>query len=293
MSSDVSSDDTASGFAINAVRLRSRDAERVAEFYERVVGLTRRPLGFEADGIALGAPGAPTLLEVIEDASAKTPPRGAAGLFHTAFLLPERADLAAWLAAADAEGVALEGAADHGVSEAVYLSDPDGNGVEVYADRPVEAWDWAAPGELRIVTRRLNRGDLSAAAAGRRWTGAPARARIGHVHLRVGNPPAAQAFLERALGFATMQSGPDMAFLSRDGYHHHIAVNSWGSAGATPRGPDWLGLAAVAVSFRDRPAFEAAAAALLSDAEAEARRTGDTVAFVDRDGHAFRLRLRP
>lgn len=234
--------------AIGGVTLAARDAPRLAAFYAGLLGLEARPDPAEPDALQLGNGAAPAMLRLLHRPQAR-PERGdEPGLFHTAFLLPGRAALAGWLHHALARGTRLEGASDHGVSDALYLSDPEGNGIEVYADRPRADWPRPVPKEpappagegVAMVTRRLDLHALLAEAPGPAL--APAETRIGHVHLRAGDLGATEAWYA-ALGLAVTQRMPQASFLASGGYHHHVAVNTWRSAGTRPEG--LAGLAAL------------------------------------------------
>ena len=170
----------------------------------------------------------------------------AAGLFHTAFLLPSRPDLGRWLRHAAEDGTRLDGAADHLVSEAVYLHDPEGNGVEIYADRPRTEWRWQG-NQVVMANDRLDMIGLRALAS-EAWHGAPAATSIGHVHLQVGAIAAAERFYADQLGFAVTRRGPSALFMSTGGYHHQLAANTWESAGAGLRDAACAGLAAVTLA---------------------------------------------
>lgn len=220
--------------AVREVRLLVRDLPRLAAFYTTAIGLAiheKLP-----DRITLGA--ARPFLTLATRPGLARPEPGAPGLFHTAFLLPDRRDLGDWLDHARATGLQLAGASDHVVSEAIYLDDPEGNGIEVYADRPVEAWHDAG-GQLAITTRRLA---TRAIPRGQGWQGAPGATRIGHVHLRVADVAAAEAFWT-GQGFDMMARYPGASFFGAGGYHHQIAANVWNSAGRPPLRPDAPGLA--------------------------------------------------
>ncbi|MGL4243415.1 MAG: VOC family protein, partial [Beijerinckiaceae bacterium] len=173
------------------------------------------------------------------------------GLFHTAFVLPDRASLGRWFLRAYQLGVPFEGASDHAVSEAFYLSDPEGNGIEVYVDRPRTEWRKETDGGVHMTTARM---DVESVVAEGREKGDgdgrfPFTARIGHVHLKVGDAAEAERFYTSTFGFdVTHRRAPDAVFLSTGGYHHHLAANSWMSRGAGPRASDALGLAEVALA---------------------------------------------
>lgn len=227
--------------SVSRVGLRARDAEALATFYRTVLGLEE--LSRDGETIVLGARERP-LLVIEADGAAKPDDPKSAGLFHTAFLLPSRADLGRWINFAVANRIAVDGASDHLVSEALYLSDPEGNGIEIYADRARD--DWAMNGDqIAMATERLNIPALVGAVpegdAG--WQGAPENSVIGHVHLRAGDPAEAEAWWRDAFGFDTMaRYGPSAVFLSSGGYHHHIGANSWSSAGAGLRDASRSGL---------------------------------------------------
>ena len=240
MTAETKSDTT---LAIGSVTLVVHDLEGMARFYREAVGLAEIART-GADEIVLGA-GGTALLTLRRDAAARRRTRREAGLFHTAFLLPRRADLAAWVAHAAAGGAPVGGASDHLVSEALYLSDPEGNGIEIYADRPAEGWRRRGS-EVVMDTLPLDFASLATAVEGP-WRGAPAGTTIGHVHLQVGNLPDAEAFYAGRLGLDITSRIPGALFYSADGYHHHLATNIWSSRAAGPRDLPSTGLAEVAL----------------------------------------------
>ena len=216
------------------VRLQVADLDRSLAYYTGVLGL--RPLAAARGTATLGAGDEP-LVELVERAGAQpVPRRGRLGLYHFALLLPDRPSLGRLLAHLAALGVAA-GSADHAVSEALYLTDPDGLGIEVYADRPRERWRVAGR-ELAMTTEPLDLADLRRAAGDESWIGMPAATRVGHVHLFVGSLEQAEAFYHAALGFdKVVWSYPGALFFSAGGYHHHLGTNTW-AAGAAPAGED-------------------------------------------------------
>ena len=228
---------------IDHVVLTVRDLDGVARFYETMLGLSVRER--TPRRAALGT--AERTLLVLEAApDAPAAPEGSAGLYHTAFLLPDRASLGAFLAHVRDSGLTLDGAADHAVSEAVYLHDPEGNGIEVYRDRPRSDWqvDGAA---IHMENTRLDFGGILDA-ADTPWQAMPDGSVVGHVHLCVGDTAAAEAFWQETLGFAlTARFATSASFLATGGYHHHIGVNTWHSKGAGPR-PASAGLRSVHLS---------------------------------------------
>jgi catechol 2,3-dioxygenase len=222
---------------ISRVVLTVRDLPGVADFYQRTLGLI--DLSRSTDRVALGVDGR-TVLDLIGDPAARQATPREAGLFHTAFLMPSRPALARWLIHAANSGVQLQGASDHLVSEAIYLADPEGNGIEVYVDRPRDRWH-GADGAIRMATERLDLNDL-ARAADAPWSGAPDGMVVGHVHLQVGAVPEAEAFYSGQLGLPVMARYPGAAFYGSGGYHHHIATNVWNSRGAGLRNQPSTGL---------------------------------------------------
>jgi catechol 2,3-dioxygenase len=234
---------SAAPLEVARVALVVNDLAAVARFYEGALGLER--LGSDGGTVRLGA-GGRALLELRGDPAAPRAGRREAGLFHTAFLLPSRGALGAWLRHAADLGLPLQGASDHIVSEALYLSDPEGNGIEVYADRPRERWT-APDGTVRMSTDPLDAEGLLAAAAAP-WAGAPEGTVVGHVHLQVGDVAEAERFYAGALGLEVMARYPGAAFLATGGYHHHLGVNAWTSRGAGPRRPEATGLAEVVLA---------------------------------------------
>jgi catechol 2,3-dioxygenase len=229
---------------IGAVGLAVRDLDRTIAFYRDVIGLD--VLTQEQSRAEMGAGDAAFL--ILEHRPAVRPDdRRAAGLFHTAFLMPRRTDLARFLRHLAFGGTPVSGVADHRVSEAIYLDDPEGNGVEVYADRSAQEWQRNGTA-ITITTEPLDITGLMAAADGAPpFDRAPSGLRIGHVHLRVGDVARAEHFYGDILGLDVTARVRGAAFLSSGGYHHHIAANVWSSAGADIRdsgraGLAWLGL---------------------------------------------------
>ncbi|HXF98506.1 MAG TPA: VOC family protein [Gaiellaceae bacterium] len=220
---------------VGPVHLTVADLGRSLAYYEQAIGL--RPLE-RADGRArLGVDGR-ELLVLVEEPGAR-PGRGYTGLYHFALLLPERRDLARFLAHAARERVPLAGASDHFVSEALYLSDPDGHGIEIYWDRPRALWEGQVAARLTTLPLDLDSllGELESPAS-EPFGGLPAGTVMGHVHLRVAAIPDTIAFYRDTLGFALMaQLGPRAAFFAAGGYHHHLGANTWESAGAPPPPP--------------------------------------------------------
>ena len=222
---------------VGAAVLQVASLDRSLRYYRDFLGFSVLESG---DGRAtLGAAeGGLTLLELREKAGASpVPRRGRLGLFHFAILLPDRAALGRFAGHLARMG-APAGSSDHLVSEAIYLQDPDGLGIEVYADRPRSAWQTLPSGELAMATEPLDVASLLRAAGDAPWTGMPRGTVMGHMHLHVGDLAEAERFYHDALGLDVMVRGYAGAlFLSAGGYHHHLGVNTW-AAHAQPAGPD-------------------------------------------------------
>jgi catechol 2,3-dioxygenase len=219
---------------MGAVHLSVADLSRSIDYYGAAIGLRVRERA--GDRVALGT-GGEDLIVLHEEPGAR-PATGYSGLYHLALLLPERADLARWLAHAARDQVALVGLADHFVSEAIYLSDPDAHGIEIYWDRPRELWEGQVAERMTTLPLDVSSlvGEL-ADPARESFEGLAAGTVMGHVHLRVAEIPATAAFYCDALGFGLMAAfGAQAAFMSAGGYHHHLGANTWESRGA-PQAP--------------------------------------------------------
>jgi len=225
--------------SIGGVHLTIADLARSVSYYEANLGFT---VHRQDDRTAWLGAGGRDLLILHED---KQAPRvhGTTGLYHFAILVPSRADLAQSLRRLAATRTAMQGAADHGVSESLYLADPDGNGIEIYRDRPREQWPFPN-GRLRMVTDPLAfDGLLAEPAPSREADVLPRGTTIGHVHLRVANVEASERFYVGVLGFElTQRFGPGALFVAAGGYHHHLGLNTWESAGAPAPPPGAIGL---------------------------------------------------
>jgi catechol 2,3-dioxygenase len=226
---------------LGAVHLTVADLDRSVGFYQDSLGLR---LHRRDDPVAALGTGEDDLVVLHELPGARRAGRNA-GLFHYALLYPSREELARAVQRLGATSTLITGASDHGVSEALYLNDPDGNGIELYADRPREAWPPpSADGErVGMFTRRLDVEDLLATTAGAQ---PPRHAgpglRMGHVHLHVGDIAAASAFYTGVLGFELMATYPGAIFVAAGGYHHHVGLNTWRGEGVGPAPAGTVGL---------------------------------------------------
>jgi catechol 2,3-dioxygenase len=264
---------------LGPVHLTVSELERSISYYTEAIGLSL--LAHDGAEAALGA-GERELL-VLHEAPGARPAIRHTGLYHFALLLPERSDLARWLAHAARERVQLVGASDHFVSEALYLGDPDGHGIEIYWDRPRRLWEGQVAARMTTLPLDMEGllGELEQPAT-EPFDGLTAGTVMGHVHLKVASIPETVAFYRDVLGFALMaQLGSQAAFLSAGGYHHHIGANTWESAGASPAPPGSAALRQATIV----PADAAERDALL----ARVRASGQ----VPREGHAGPIVLDP
>jgi catechol 2,3-dioxygenase len=275
--------------SIGAVRLNVADLERAQRFYAQAIGL--RALEREPDLVRLGVNGNAALVELAGRPDAPGRPPGTTGLFHLAILLPSRADLAQALRRVAEAGWRLSGASDHLVSEALYLRDPEGNGIEIYRDRPREEWRYEN-GQLRMDTLPLDLDSVigEPSAADPKANGMPHGTRIGHVHLNVAELSAAEDFYGGLLGFeVTVRGYPGALFFAAGGYHHHIGVNTWAGEGAAAPPPGSLGLDWFEIARPGDAGAEQAGESLRA-AGIEVRDTEGMLRFADPSGNGILMR---
>ncbi len=229
------------------------DLERALAFYANLMGLSE--LRQEGQTAVLSADGTTPHLLLTEQAGARPKPPGTTGLFHVAILLPDRQGLARLFRQLLEHDYPFDGASDHGVSEALYLSDPDGNGLELYRDRAREEWP-RRNGQLAMGNAPLDLEGLLAEADDSPWEGIALGTCIGHVHLQVSDLARAVGYYRDVLGLDVMQDTVYMgaAFLSAGGYHHHLGLNTWAGVGAPPPPPDAVGLRSYALHLPDTTA---------------------------------------
>jgi catechol 2,3-dioxygenase len=248
---------------MGAVHLTVADLDRSIAYYETQIGL--RVHGRDGGEARLGT-GGEDLLVLGEEPGAR-PADGYSGLFHFALLVPERIDLARWLAHAARERVPLTGLSDHFVSEAIYLRDPDHHGIEIYADRPREHWEGQVG--LRLTTLPLDTDDLLSTLedpSTEQFDGLAGGTVMGHVHLCVGDVEESVRYYRDVVGFALMaQLGDQAAFLSAGGYHHHLGGNTWQSAGRPYAPEGYARLTQMTVVLPEVAALEALAERLGAD----------------------------
>jgi catechol 2,3-dioxygenase len=243
------------GTHIAAINLDVRNLDRAVGFYSQVLGfhLLKRQ-GGEA-GLSAGLDCRP-LISLCEKAGAKPRPFGTSGLYHMAILYPSREALGTALHGLLRQEYPVRGASNHGVSEAIYLTDPDKIGIELYADLPREQWKWSGE-EVQMVIEPLHLERLLEESPPVGDAPIPPRTSIGHVHLQVGELKRSAHFYHDLLGFRVSQSSyPGALFLAAGHYHHHIGLNIWGGADVPPPPPDSSGLRSFTISLPGQGAFE-------------------------------------
>ncbi len=254
---------------IGLVSLSIPDLSRSLRFYTESLGLS--VFARDATTARLGA-GENEFLALTQVPGARLYPR-TTGMYHMAILVPSRLELARVIQHFADTNTSLGGAADHLVSEALYLADPDENGIEIYRDRPRSEWEFSG-GEVKMATAPLDLDGILGELAGNRreWNGIAPETRVGHIHLKVASLPDSVAFYRDIIGFELMaRFGPGAAFLSAGGYHHHIGMNTWESLGAPPPPPDAIGLRYFTIRMEDHKGIQ----------ELKTRLTNARIAFED------------
>ncbi|MBB4822790.1 catechol 2,3-dioxygenase [Sporosarcina luteola] len=249
------------------VHLYVTDLERSLKFYTEVIGFSIMEQG--ASHIVLTADGTTPLLIIEQPKGVKLKESRKSGLYHFALLLPTRVDLGKVLIHLSKCGIPI-GASDHRVSEALYLSDPDGNGIEIYCDRDPANWEWSH-GHVSMTTDPIDAQSIVAEVDGP-WEGLPAGTVMGHIHLHVSNVEESEAFY-RALGFVTVSHYPNAVFMSTGNYHHHIALNTWNGKGAPQPSKNSAGLHSFTIIYPEDQT--------LNDAVNQIRRLNREVEQVD------------
>jgi catechol 2,3-dioxygenase len=274
---------------IDAVRLTISDLPRSVAFYTGHLGLTIHKGDERTASLGTGGP------DLVVLSQSKTAPRvrGTTGLYHFALVVPSRADLASSLLRLAETETMLQGAADHGVSESLYLADPDGNGIEIYRDRPRADWP-VIGGVLQMGVEPLDLDELlgelgstGSKAHVRLPDMGPVRMKMGHVHLHVANLVEAESFYAGVLGFDVMQRyGSTALFVAAGGYHHHIGLNTWAGVGAPPAPPGAIGLRDFVVKLSGKSAHEAVVTRL-RDADVRTTQEDGGVLVHDPSGNAL------
>ncbi|MDQ0178033.1 VOC family protein [Bacillus chungangensis] len=225
---------------VNQVHILAKDVERSLLFYQEIIGF--RILEHIGKKVVLTADGKTPLVTIEQPENVLTKEPRTTGLYHFALLLPQRSDLAKALSHLINTGYPLQGASDHRVSEAIYLADPDGNGIEIYADRPLHSWI-KEDGQILMTTERLDIENLLQETKGEPWNGLPEHTIMGHIHLHVSDLQKAEDFYCKGLGFNVVNRyGEQATFISTGGYHHHIGMNTWNGVGAKAPAANSVGM---------------------------------------------------
>lgn len=287
----------ASGLRLGAVSLMVSNLERVSEYWQRVVGL--HVVDESTDRVGLGVEG-DVLVELVSAAGAPIPEKNATGLFHVAVLLPTRTDLAIALRRLSQNKIQDLGASDHLVSEALYVSDPEGNGIEIYWDRPQSEWNWEGS-SIEMATLRLDFDGLlneldplsTEEVMTRTAGGVPAGTKVGHVHLKVSNVSKSLEWYTNILGMdTTAVRGNEAGFMSVDGYHHHLGLNSWNSTNGNPSLPGTRGLSHFNITLPTIDQIHEIATAAESSSVEFSWINDSTLELIDPSGIRFRLACR-
>ncbi|TJY42841.1 VOC family protein [Cohnella pontilimi] len=270
---------------VGQVNLKVQNLERSLKFYQEVIGFkvleqTEKSANLTADG--------KTVLLSIEQPDHVVPMQGrTTGLYHFAILLPTRSDLAQIVVHLANMGLRL-GSSDHLVSEALYLSDPDGNGIEIYRDRDPSEWKWKN-GDVQMAVDPLDFRDLLSGVNQQTWNGLPADTVMGHIHLHVSELTKTENFYIKGLGFEVVNRfGPQALFISTGKYHHHIGLNTWNGVGAPQPSENSVGLKSFTLIYPNGPARDRAVANLQSMGASVTEENG---AFMTSDPSGNRILL--
>jgi catechol 2,3-dioxygenase len=278
---------------VGTLSLSVADLQRSVTFYTDLIGL--RVLSEGESSATLGVAD-DSFLELTECPGAQPWPRGGRsypGLYHFAILLPTRVDLGRWLAHWLSQDMPLPGQGDHFVSEALYLEDPDGHGIEIYRDRPRDEWQWR-DGQVQMGVEPVDiRGLLEEAQrSADPWTNMPVGTTLGHIHLQVSDITETARFYNQILGLDIVAQMPSALFMSAGGYHHHIGANIWHSKGAGPAPSESVNLEFFTIDFPDDDA-RGAAVDRLGQAGVQVTHENDDILVVDPSSLVIRLRVTP
>ncbi|MFP8642999.1 MULTISPECIES: VOC family protein [Priestia] len=273
---------------VGKVNLKVENLERSLAFYQQIIGF--KLLGRKENKALLTADGRTALLSIEQPKNVTAKQPRTTGLYHFALLLPTRSDLGSILQHLLNSGYPLQGASDHLVSEALYLADPDGNGIEIYRDRPSSTWEWN-DSEVVMDTKPLDAEAIVAEGNGKPWTGLPSATLMGHIHLHVSELKQTETFYRNGLGFEVVSNYHNQAlFISTGRYHHHIGLNVWNGIGAPSPLESSVGLESFTLVF---PAEEAREQAINQLREIGAAVSKENQDFITKDpsGNIIRLVL--
>lgn len=270
---------------VGEVNINVTDLEKALTFYQNIIGF--KVLKKTDRTAVLTANGKTPLLTLEVPADVLPKEERTTGLYHFAILLPSRSDLAAFLKHMIQVNPRI-GASDHYVSEALYLSDPDGNGIEVYRDRPASEWSWT-DGQVAMATEPLDAEDVLAESS-KEWNGLPDNTVMGHIHLHVSDLTETEEFYINGLGFKVVTKYPGALFTSTGDYHHHIGLNVWNGIGAKAPAKNSAGLNWFTLVFPDEAGREAAVVRL-QKIGAKINKGDNNVSTVDPSGNVIQLRV--
>ncbi|WP_419960951.1 VOC family protein [Psychrobacillus sp. BM2] len=231
---------------LQEVHLNVSDLEKLSAFYQEVIGFGI--LKEEQNKVTLTADGSTSLLVLEEMPDSVERPIGTTGLYHFAILLPDHASLGTMLMHLSQTEYPMDGAANHQYSDALYLTDPDGNGIEIYVDLPPEKWERTKNGGYEGGSYPIDFEKLVEEATPS-WIGLPEKTRIGHMHLQASELEITEQFYVEGLGFTITKKGNGSLFLSKDHYHHHVALNTWSGTGLPAPPPNSRGLKQFTIIF--------------------------------------------
>jgi catechol 2,3-dioxygenase len=277
---------------IGAVALSVANMARAVSFYQGVLGLKQISDSTNNNGeVALGVSGQ-TLLTLTEKPGAIRQPAYSTGLYHVAILLPSRVDLARLIRHLGEVEYPLSGYADHLVSEAFYLDDPDGNGLELYRDRPRDQWRWVGD-TVQMASDPIDFNSFFAEVEGdnRKWENMPAETKVGHIHLRVSDIRKTEVFYRGVVGFDVIAHWNSAVFLSAGRYHHHIGANTWQSRGAQPPPENSVGLRHFTILVPDTGALDSIVARLIS-ANVDHKQQDNTILVSDPSQNRIMISVR-
>ncbi|MEC5425525.1 VOC family protein [Virgibacillus sp. C22-A2] len=270
---------------VGEVTINVTNLDKALTFYQTIIGF--KILKQTDSKAVLTADGITPLLTLIQPDDVIAKEGKTTGLFHFAILLPTRADLSAFLKHIIQTGTQL-GASDHYVSEALYLSDPDGNGIEVYRDRPSSEWDWSDD-QVAMATEQLD-GEGLLAESNQEWNGLPSDTVMGHIHLHVADLEKTEEFYTKGLGFKVVTKYPGALFTSTGNYHHHIGLNVWNGVGAPPPKKNSAGLNWFTLIYPDEDA-RAKVVAQLGQLGASVVNEQDSMVVDDPSGNSIHLNV--
>ena len=268
------------------VHLNVNDLSRSTIFYENILGL--RILNQTPEMVNFTTNGQDTILTIEQSKANNNVMQNAAGLYHMAFLVPSKQELGTIFKHIHSSGYPFSGASDHKVSEALYLNDVDGNGIEIYYDRSPDQWNWQN-GDVEMTVDPLDIDSLVESAVDTTFNGIPTATVMGHVHLRVVNLAEAETFYVQGLGFeAVNRYGSQALFISSNGYHHHIALNVWGNPKSIERDDSTLGLKSFSIVYPNNEARQKVVGQL-QEIGATVSEKGDFVSAIDPSGVEVQL----